>query len=260
MNRGSEYKILFLITFHESKECLQDMIANIKKFNSKYPVGIIVSNGTDIDISDIETKDIFVIKRGIETARNFPTLVPIHIEMWDYVVDNDIMCEYVMLLASNQLFINHNVYDLIKDFDSSYYDRGRNEDLSFWKGSSVFSEYCTKIGEENIKYQSNHDGMFFKTNIFDDMMNYFCEYRGLCEPNHQEEFLYASYVSKFHCPKLLSFSEYNYFSADICGKNLYFSHLDIEKVNCAKEKNMFLVKRIDRNINDETRVYIRNLS
>lgn len=254
------YKIIFLITCHESKECLIDLIKNVKKYNKD--IAIIVSNGkTEIDFSDLILEDVFIINREVKTPVTFPTLIPIHLELFDFIQKQNLKSEYIFLLSSNQLFINYNVYELIKGYDSSFFERENIDEgyLNFWNCDALFKSYYEKLELEFFKYQSNHDGMFFKYDIFQNMMEYFDEYRNVSVSNHQEEFLYIAYILKYHNKKLLPFSSYNYFSADICGKNLMFKPLTIESVIEQKQKGMFVVKRVERNIEDEVRNYIRNL-
>jgi hypothetical protein len=48
------FYLIVLITFHECKECLFDLIHNIKKFNTE-KIAIFVSNGTEYDFQEIDT-------------------------------------------------------------------------------------------------------------------------------------------------------------------------------------------------------------
>jgi hypothetical protein len=248
------YDLVVLITFHENKECLLDLILNIKKFN-KENVAIIISNGSTENLDDIKTQNsVFIVDRKQQMVEKFGTIIPLHLELFDFIKESEITATHILLLASNQLFVRHGFYKFMKKFDFGYYEREipKQNYLSFWEGSPMFQKFIEKIGAEFFTLQSNHDGMFFRFDIFKDMMEYFESYRNTCSLHHHEEFMYISYLNKFHDKsKSVEFNTYNCFN---------MVELDEERVRNAINSNQFIVKRIPRDINNPTRIYIKNLS
>lgn len=251
------YDLIVLICFHENKECLLDQILNIKKFNGKN-VAIIVSNGSNENLDDIKTQtSVFVIDRKQQMSERFGTIIPLHLELFDFIKEFEITATHILLLASNQLFVRHGFYGFMKQFDFGYCGREVPDTnyFGFWlenPRNPTFNKLMEKIGAEFFTLQSNHDGMFFKFEIFKDMIEYFEPYRNTCEPHHHEEFMYISYLNKFYDKSnAVEFSSYNCFN---------MVDLDEERVKNAINSNQFIVKRIPRDINNPTRIYIRNLS
>ena len=249
------YDLIILICFHENEECLLDQIANIKKFN-KQKVAIIISNAGESSLDVLRDVDsVFVVDRNPKTTEKFITLIPSHVQLWDYVTENNIKSKYVLLLSTNQLFINSGFFDFIQEYNAGYFDRPIRDNISYWM-TGLFPIFHQSIGEQYFTKQSNHDGMFFKFDLFDSMMSYFSRYRGIVEQNHKEEFLYYAYINKYS-DTFVDFSSYNYFCADISSNCLSFRKTSIEDVDREKKNGKFLVKRVERNINDPVRIYIK---
>jgi len=261
-----KYKLIVLINCHENKDSIKDTIENIKKFNSD--VCIVINNGSSEDLSEFVSNDVFIIERlplnkkvlGNEVLLNyerFDTMVPLHIQLKDCLVANDLKSEYVLLMASNQLFVNRGLYDFMKNYSGSYYNRDIDGGcVSSLKSNPIFTKYYDEIGKENFKHQSNHDGMFFKYNVFMEMMEYFEDFRYLKLNFHAEEFLYAAYLFKNHKDELVEFGKYNYWQPSW---RQSASPASVEDIKVCIKDGLFLAKRIDRDINNETRKYIREL-
>jgi hypothetical protein len=108
------YKTLILLTCHESKDCLQDTILNYIKFNKD--VCIVVNNGIHNDnLDELKSEHVHIVNRKVKKEWLW-SLIPYHIELWDYIVENNIQAEYVITLSSNQSFVKHGLYELMKKY------------------------------------------------------------------------------------------------------------------------------------------------
>ena len=116
-----KYKTLILLTCHESRDCVHDTIFNIQKFNED--TCIVVNNGIhNDDLVDLKNEHVHIVNREIPKQWIW-SLIPYHIEMWDYILENDIQAEYVLMLSSNQSFVKHGFYDFVKNYKAGYWPR-----------------------------------------------------------------------------------------------------------------------------------------
>lgn len=245
-----KFKTLVLMTFHENKECLRDNIQNVINY-CDHPC-IIINDGSTESLDDLKSDIVHIIKRK-NKMNYYDTMIPIHLEMWDYIVENNIISEYVLFMASNQLLIKFGFFDYMKKYRCGF---GRriliNNHLNEYARYKEFKFYYNDIGESYFKYQSNHDGIFATYDLCNDMLNYLYKYKNTITRPHHEEFLYPAYLLKHSDGQnIADFSEYNYI--DLSKKQLTLADLKV----CV-DNQYYIVKRISRNsINDEVRKYIR---
>lgn len=248
-----QHNLTVLLTCHENRECVSDVINNILKFNDD--VCILINNGSADSLKDFNGENVRIIDRQVKFER-FDTMIPLHLELHHYMVTHDIQSDYVLLMASNQLFVRHGFYDFIKSYDGSYYNRKIDTRcIRRLLKYGVFIDYFNELRKWNFKYQSNHDGMFFKYEIFMKMMLYFQKYTGIRQDNHAEEFLYPAYMIK-HNYHLVDFDKYNYWQKNWTNG---WPILELEETKKAIENGFFLVKRVSREFNDPSRTYIRDI-
>jgi hypothetical protein len=250
----AKFKLIVLLTCHENKESIKNTIENIFKFNED--TCVILNDGTDENLEDIKMPNLFIKKRIVRYDR-FDTMIPLHIELKDVIIENNIQSDYVLLMSSNQLFIKHDLYDFIKNYEASYYSRDIDRGcIGTLERYEIFRKYQNDIGKENFLHQSNHDGMFFKFNIFMEMMNYFDNFRNQKIDTHAEEFLYCAYLKKNHPNQLAKFDNYNYWQPD-WRKNL--NPIKPDELKRCLEKQYYIIKRVSRDIEDETRKIITEM-
>lgn len=251
-----KYEIIILMNCHEGKESIRDTINNIFKFNKN--CCIILNDGTKENLEDLRNHNVFVVKRKVAYDR-FDTMVPLHLELKDCIIENNLKSEYVLLQSTNQLFIRQGFIDFIKGYKGSYYARKiEGNCISTLKRDSVFDKFHKDLNESSFQYQSNHDGMFFAYEDFMNMMNYFEDFRGKKLHFHAEEFLYVAYLIKnIGIEKLVEFGKYNYWQPN--WRTAGTTPMKIDEIQKAKNENYFLVKRIARDINDEGRKHIREM-
>lgn len=250
---------------HENKESVKDTIQNIFKFNEE--VCIIINDGTDEGLDDLVADHVHVVKRkpltknvlGNDVFLNyerFDTMVPLHLDLYEYIIENNIVSDYVFLMSSNQLFVNRGLYNFMKDYDASFYDREVDKGcISSLKSNVHFKKYYEELGESNFVYQSNHDGMFFKYEIFLHMMEYFIDMKHVKLKDHAEEFLYVAYIKKYS-NNLVEFKKYNYWQPTWRSN---FNPANLVEIQACIDEGYFLAKRVSREYNNDVRTYIREL-
>lgn len=250
-----QYELLVLMNYNDNKECLVDTLDNVFKMNDS--VCVVINNGTNQNLDDIKNDRVHIVQRTVPFDR-FDTMIPLHLELYDYILDNNIQSDVVLMMATNQAFINKGFYQWAKVRKGAYFnrevDQGCIRDLMF---VSVFTKYYREIGPENFLYQTNHDGCFFSYDDFVEMMKYLESYRNTKIIHHNEEFMYVAYlIAKYGKEKLSSFDEYNFWSPNWwCGGPN--STLTIDQVESSINNGMFFVKRVEREYNDPVRTYIR---
>ena len=115
-----KYKTLILICSNDAPELLKELIKNILAFNDD--VGIIINSDGPDDVFGLQTDEVHVIGRRM-SFNHFDTMIPLHIEIKDYMEKYGISSEYVLFLSTNQLFIKDNLYDFMKNYSAGFYDR-----------------------------------------------------------------------------------------------------------------------------------------
>jgi hypothetical protein len=266
-----KYKILVLLTCYAEKDCIKDTIENILKFNKD--TAIVINNGIFTDnLSEFSAENVHIVPRNdiYNWDCSFFSLIPLHVDLWDYIIQNDIQAEYVITLSSNQLFIRHDIYDFMKWFDASQFGRRVPDNIfeNLHTEDSFSKNYIDDLGKTSFIYQSNHDGMFYKWEVFSNMMKYFEDHRGRYIGWTSEEYLYPAWLVK-NIPEqnITKFSTYNYFH--LVDYNLYDPNavwfnslrgLNVDDVKDCIFKGMYIVKRIDKVYDNEARSFIRSLT
>lgn len=240
-----KYQIIFLITFHENIENIKYQIENIKKFNKNCI--IIYNNGSKEDHSSLNGPDVIFVPRKSNDFCWGRTIIPLHLELYNYMVENNIESEYVMMLSSNQMFIKHDFYDFCKDYLYGYFDRPCETAYSDAIRTSTSHKFADLIGKMHFNKQSNHDSMFFKYDVFKSLMTFFHSYDADVSGTHQEEYLYVAYLKKeYGEDKAAKFEQYSYWNRDWKkGSKIYLDELK----ECLKQ-NFYVVKRVERDYND----------
>lgn len=252
-----KYKIIVLLTCHENKDVVKDVIDNVFKFNDN--ACVIVNNGSSENMDDFNQPNVHIINRKPLNGglfERFDTMVPLHLDMYECMLANNIQSDYVILLSSNQLFINRGLHEFMSDYDGSYYHRGVDGGcISYLRNHAAFARYYNEMSPMAFQYQSNHDGMFFKYDIFMSMMEYLKDFKSVKLTHHAEEFLYSAYLVKNQC-KLVQFGEYNYWQTTWRESH---TGIGVDEVQKCIDGGYYLVKRVTRELNDPARTYIRSI-
>jgi hypothetical protein len=186
-------KFLFSITVHESINALNDLIESILFFNKQSYIVIHVNSSW----SDFSDDNILYIKNRVFVNPNRFLLLDrlsgktgIHISNIEYFNTLNIDYEYVVLTASNELylkkidesFFNKNKYG--SDFlsiseNSKYYKTIPHPDTSFInKATQNIKNELLDISQNSGIFGGRHEGMFFIKKISDHMIEVYRNYFG----------------------------------------------------------------------------------
>lgn len=243
------YNTIICLTCHENKEVLIDTIKNFQHYMPNSLV--LINNGIGADLSYLNNHNVYVLENSL-SIQGMYHMIPIHIRMADYIKSKNIESDYVLMLSSNQLFIKHNFYNFMKQYKAGYYARKHDQFRP-----TLNSPADKLFDEKYFKYQSNHDGMFFLYQDFINMMNLFENYRNEQGNGHHEEFLYIAYLlTLYQEEQMAEFSTYNCWPIKF---NAWQPRMDMELIKECVCKNMYIAKRVKRDINDDVRIYIRDM-
>lgn len=254
--KSKVYKVIVLITYHENRECLIDMVKNIKYFLSDVFVLINcpIKNESFPEIVD----DKCVLMPNPVRMNHCDHMIPIHINMKDYLIEHEIVSNHILLLASNQLFIRHGFNEKIENMSGAIMKRPFHSAYDSIFSNSKISNMLSVISKECFKFHSVHEGMIFKYEDFIDLMNLLKDYVGVKENGHHEEFVYAAYLMlKYSEEKLTDTRDYQKWPSDDdfppwrgrMTMDDYAKHI--------KNPNIFLLKRVARDVTDPVRTEIR---
>jgi hypothetical protein len=250
--------VIILLTCHEDTKCVIDNVNNYKRYMPGCM--ILINDSTGIFRDDKQCfssyEDVIIIDNSMD--RKGMNMIPTHIAFCDFMKKNNLTSKYVLMMASNQLFIKDGFLDYMKQYNGSYYERGLPRGLTEGEASKskILKKFVDLIGIEHFKYHSNHDGMFFLYEDFIEMMDFLDEYRHITDHadfNVQEEFLYATFLVKKRDEKTLAqFKDYSYWSWNK-------AYRDLDDLNECFDRGLYMVKRVQRVYDDPVRSEIRRL-
>ena len=99
--------MIYLVTAHESPECVKDMIRNILHFNSSSRTCVVVNGSPNIqdDLSRLESEFVRVVPRPRRRREgNSFDVLKGYLEGGEWCRSNGLRAKYVILLASNCMF------------------------------------------------------------------------------------------------------------------------------------------------------------
>lgn len=261
--------IIFSIPIHQRLEVVLDQICNIQHFNPNCGIVFHLSQGFDYKTSLVskdefieQTKrlgNVFINPESVRTG--FADIIQAHMSNFEYASK---ICDfqYFAICASNESFIREGLYDKIRLYDCGY-RLNKLEKSSDWKyGEKLFHDSdllnYLKSNGYNIIDVTTPEGQYFKKDMMAEVVETikgFYDYRNMKEAYPREE-VYFSTIARNVFPKakvgsIFTYSAYHY-------KFLW----DVTRVEISnlvnKETDIFSVKRVDRQLNDNIRVYLRH--
>ena len=221
---------------------------------------ILINDSAGIFRNDLECfssyEDVIITDNSMD--RKGMNMIPTHVAFCDFMKRKGLTSKYVLMMASNQLFIKEGFLDYMKQYNGGYYER--HLPLGLIEGeaskSKILKRFVDIIGIEHFKYHSNHDSMFFLYEDFIEMMTLLDDYRNISEMsdfNIQEEFLYAAYlIKKRDEATLAQFKDYSYW-------NWHKGYRDLDDLKECFSRDLYIVKRVQRVYDDPVRSEIRRL-
>lgn len=260
-----EVKILYSLIVHESPECFLDMIKNIYMANQKQKVYVVVHCNREMYILLTH-----MVKRNPTLTEHFminpiffdkklyqKDLMNAHYQNYQFMKKRGFIFNYFCLLASNCMFVKsfdiHEIEDKI--LDENEYTQNVENGLKNWDFerktlmNKGFIQFCLHHRMKLI--HEPHEGAIYKSKIFEKIIHYTRRFELMKKIRTRVpvEELLLPILENYIC---------NGLNPRIC--KVYWERKNftptIEDIDL---KENYMIKRIDRKINDRLRVYIRNM-
>lgn len=242
-------KVLFIIPAHESNDCLDDTINNVKKYNQDIEplFAIHVNVGfNDFDEQRFTQKNmVFMYCEDDMTGVKFESQLSPLLRTYKLAKNTfgDVF-EYVKIFHTSELFLRTGFYNYIKDYETSFDPRSDGLPQRYHPifDMKVFDK------EDDIYYQGVELG-FFSKEIFDKIVGD-CYNFNVGVENLNKYFSFTP-IEEVVLPTLAV--KY----AKKVGRNTLVFVSDLN--NITLDPHQFSVKSVPRDINHPLRVYVRNL-
>lgn len=270
--------VAYSVTFHESFDCFLDQVLNFDFFTSNAILVIHVNAKSEhlfkfisaFDFNKLGLKSLRVIlnPERFNTSKDLFCLHKAHISNFNLLKNLGFHFDYFCLESSNSLFIKKGVESHIVKFDAglnkSTYD-------SLW--GPRFLSHKTIIDFLNAKdindfsahnVKSMHEGMFFCSELADDVIKIVSELDEFCNfnsdpPNYPTEEFWFS-LAYFLIANSSDYKSTGTITYMPWHRGLSWSLFDIDNAirDIEFPRNKFLIKRVERRFDDNVRVFIRD--
>ena len=262
------YKLVFSIPIHERLEVVIDQILNIKCCNQDSAIVYHFSPSYK-DSNSYLPKDSFikiidnigdVYVNPVSVRTGMDDIIQAHLSNYEFIAHR-MEFDYFCICASNESFIKRGLYEHINK-----YDGGASQDsVKGWiyekelEHDTDFQSYLKKNDIKSIKY-TYPEGQDFRYDIIADihkMIVAFYEYQNLKTVYPRDEIFYSTFLGhlKEKNPNIKIGKTFAY-SAYHLSHLFNVTRLNI-KYSLLKDEDVYSAKRVDRNINDSIRVYLR---
>lgn len=275
---SNKYLVVFSLLVHESMLCVYDQILNWSKYVHNSAVIIHVSAVADFDLeelreflSDVSGIGIYLNPTRLET--NSLSLLQAHMSNWNELRQSGINCEYIIMESSNSMFCRSGVLQHIFRFDCGYRQAWTVDDFA------NFGWHNHPMGEDHnfIRYMNGQplrshqpEGSWFRYSMFlpvIEELNQYCKDNGHIRTYNTEE-VYPHMIWKRRYPSASISDTYLWMKQEQATDNFFdglFEPITIPEIKSVTEgkcewgKNVYAVKRIPREYNHPSRVFIRRM-
>jgi len=286
------------IPVHEQMDVVIDQINNINYF---VPNTIIILHASAQfnEFNKVRINDLFdnVYINPKRMSTSYGTGILTHIHTSNYLaLKNMSDIDYFILMSSNELFLKPNCDEYIRKYDAGVFQTPVLLDTILYQGKKALNDVTLKkmINRLDIDhiYWSQHEGTFYRDDIFEQMSNVIMEIIGVKEQNFYQNLVYNSnfsnkyiryiykhVVNKLQGSKLYATEEIYYptlvskFTDNIGSPYCYMPWkkdltIDYSDVSYISSKDLsdygysdiYSAKRINRNYEDPIRNYIRSIN
>lgn len=273
-------RILVSITAHESVDCIIDMVKNINFFINNAVFIIHINSSSDMVFVELKKillsnplllSKVFLTEDRVNSSKNTYCLEQAHIKNFELAKALNIQYDYLMLQASNCLFIEHGVeeYMKLKDIGLAAY-----KPSGYWKKSIIEHKALNQflhihlgknIDLSELPLKGCHEGSFFKNGVDCKIFNIVSSISDFCKnlndpPTYPTEEVWFQaarlIIDNYSLNPLNMVDTVTYLPWD---RNLIWDKASIEKAmdNHELPRNKYAIKRVERHINDDVRTFIR---
>ena len=255
----SLFEVIYIITAHESPECVKDMVRNILHFNRTSRVGIVINGSPEIqaDIMKLNSYRVRIMQCPTKRKEGSFDILNGYLEAGQWCRVNGVDAEYVILLASNCMFWKEITLETVSVTEQS----GGAVDISkvdlkdhSWHWPSIYAnrrlvDALRSLGIENLQV-SRHEGTIYK---YHDFMKITSILRALDVRQKIdtqtvfEEFLLASIYARITGRSLTSICRVFWDKPNVTPT---IEDIKLEVLPC--------VKRVVRKVDDSVRMWLRD--
>lgn len=276
--------VLFSIPVHERNEVIQDTLNNARRYNPGCLFVLHVSaNFPDFDPSIVNQPDVLINPVRFPTEHSRTSHVPLHLTNYRYAADCGFSFDHVCILHTSEMFIKTGMEDYIKNYAYSlWFDQDTQPRVDIWPPFHVsFTHQIFQDlfdGSDPHNYVGNViEGHWWQRELFEAMWQWTTAHYDVMNmlwPYAAEEVYFATL--SHHIAKGEKFSHpYNCFHH----KTHYVDNTrDVDDIIANRDvvfwqpnnwvynkipfpsRNLYSIKRINRDLNDPIRRYINNLT
>ena len=190
----------------------------------------------------------------------FEDIIQCHMSNFRFAADI-IDFEYIVFASSNELYIRTGLWDDIRNYEyGPKTDIVLSKDTQWIQGIHVFedNEFLDTLRDRNIStiYCGQFEGSFMKREMMlrmcDDIESFY-DYRKMTVKYAREEIFFHTFLAAFYPKAKVRDENTTYMDWE---KDLRVSVADVMNI-CRTQKGKFSLKRVQRNVNDEVRYFIR---
>ncbi len=273
------FNIVFSIPIHERYEVVLDQTVNFLTFNPGCAIVYHVSQGFNEKDSLLSRKEFEQIVSGLQgvfinpqsVRTGLSDIIQAHLCNYHYICQI-IDFDYFSMCASNELFIKHGLYDVIKGSDCgvsfiNIEERPEWVPAHFAIKDSCLTKMIHETGSHGI-HPSNIEGSFYSKSIFShicEVIERHYDYHKMAIKYPREEVYFSTILwsmiqedtSIKVYPSLFTLVHWNI--GRVRYDNMAISIRDI--INAQNNNSpYFSVKRVDRRLTDCRRVFVRQRS
>lgn len=269
------YNLMFSIPIHEKLECVIDQILNIRSLNPNSAIVLHISENFNYHNSLISrekferiTEELGgVIINPISVRTGSYDIIQAHVENFNYVKDK-VDFKFYCMCASNELFIKKGLYEHIKDYDCGF-DLHNDTDLNdTWQAGiqahkdNELNEILHEIHGRKIM-GSQIEGSFYCKSLFSqisDLITRHYDWRKMRVAYAREEVYFSTIAYSLMKKENIRVLDRGMFTW-VPWKRKYTMNARLREISYLinRDTQYFSVKRVERNINDCDRAYIRQL-
>lgn len=275
--------ILFSCPVHENNEIVRDTLANARKYNPGCIFVLHVSNEfKNFDFSIGDEPDVLINPVHFHTIHSRTSHVPIHLTNYECAIDEKVEFDYVCVLHTSEMFIKYGMEDYIKNYEYSlWFNQDNQPRVNIWPPYTI--SFQNKIFKDLFDSNDPHnylgnliEGHWFSRDLFEKMYKWTVLHYNIMDmlwPYPCEEVYFATLGHHLSDTKNYS-HPYNCFHH----RDHYLNNpIDINDLRENKDvifwqpnnwkylkipfpgKNLYSIKRINRDLNDPIRKYINSL-
>lgn len=275
--------ILFSLPCHKDNDTVRDTLNNARKYNPGCIFVIHVSaTFRDFDMSIGDAPDVFINRKRFPTLHSMTSHVPLHLTNYRYAIEQGANFDYVCILHTSEMFIKYGMEDYIKNYDYAlWFNQDNQPRTKIWPPYAI--SFHAKIFKDLFDAKDPHnylgnviEGHWWKRELFEAMYQWTAAHYNIMEmlwPYACEEVYFATLshhlsTTKNHSIPYNAFHHKTHYIENIIdvddirnnemvtiwqNNNWVYNKIPISS------KNLYSIKRINRDINDPIRKYINSL-